>query len=102
MPENSHPAKTSRQGDAANVASPPVSGRYASPTLHRKSVAGRVDGLVQPSVKDPDAVGAKRGAKSNVAEVTHNPYAMSRERMFEILRKTNVLTRSGQLTKAFK
>jgi hypothetical protein len=48
---------------------------------------------------------AKRGSKSNFSEGTqapHNPYAVSRELMFEILRKTNVLTRTGQLTKAFK
>lgn len=31
-----------------------------------------------------------------------NPYAMSREQVFEVLRKTNVLTSAGRLTKVFK
>jgi hypothetical protein len=31
-----------------------------------------------------------------------NPYAMSREQVLEVLRKTNVLTPGGRLTKVFK
>ena len=55
------------------------------------TVGGRADGS-----KHPDA------ASFAIGVVLSNPYAMSRDQVFEVLRKTNMLTPAGQLTEVFR
>jgi len=65
-----------------------------------KKLAARIPGK---SIGEPSGGSRNTAADRFSSDVVRsNPYAMSREQVFEVLRKTNVLTASGRLTKVFK
>ncbi|PLC48504.1 hypothetical protein CR159_17645 [Pollutimonas subterranea] len=106
MPNKRQSATIEINGKDSKTARPPISGRYVSPIGRLQLSSPLRDTqsgwkIVGSSVKRTETAGTKAKSASRGTEV-ENPYAMSSEKTFAVLRKVNVLTAAGKLKKAFK